>query len=71
MRGEGAIEVEGERVELDPETIIRVGPNAKRKIFTGPEGMRILAIGGVPGKAYEPSELGKLGAPDPMAQPSG
>ena len=67
MRGSGAIEVDGERVALDPETIIRVGPNAKRKIYTGPEGMRVLAIGGVPGEPYEPSELGKLGAPDPMA----
>lgn len=71
MRGDGAIEVDGERVALDPDTMIRVGPSATRKIFTGPQGMRVLALGGVPGKAYEPSELGKLGAPDPMAQPSG
>jgi hypothetical protein len=71
MRGGGAIEVDGERIALDPETMIRVGPTATRKLFTGPEGMRVLALGGVPGKPYEPSELGKLGTPDPMAQPSG
>jgi mannose-6-phosphate isomerase-like protein (cupin superfamily) len=65
MRGTGWIEVDGERVDLDPETVIRVGPEARRKIYTGPDGMRILALGGVPGKAYEPSEAGKLGAPDP------
>jgi hypothetical protein len=56
-----------ERVPIDPETIVRVGPAARRKILPGPEGMRVLALGGVPGQAYEPSEMGKLGVPDPMA----
>jgi uncharacterized cupin superfamily protein len=65
IRGTGSIDVDGERVDLDPETIIRVGPAAKRKIYTGPDGMRILAIGGVPGAAYTPSASGKLDAPDP------
>ena len=65
MRGTGWIEVDGERVDLDPETIIRVGPQTRRKIYTGDEGMRILALGGVPGAAYEPSGPSKLGAPDP------
>jgi mannose-6-phosphate isomerase-like protein (cupin superfamily) len=67
MRGGGAIEVDGERVPIDPETIIRVGPAATRKLLPGDEGMRVLALGGVPGQAYEPSEMGKLGVPDPMA----
>jgi len=68
MRGDGEIEVDGERVKMDPETIIRVGPSARRKIYTGPDGMRVLALGGVPGAVYEPSELSKLGGRDPMAE---
>jgi mannose-6-phosphate isomerase-like protein (cupin superfamily) len=67
LRGGGEIEVDGERVPIDPQTMIRVGPAAKRKIWPGPEGMRVLALGGVPGQPYEPSEMGKLGVPDPMA----
>ena len=62
VRGSGWIEVEGERVDLDPETIIRVGPEARRKIYTGPEGMRILALGGVPGGVYDAPETSQIGA---------
>lgn len=68
MRGAGEIEIDGERHRLDPETIVRVGPEAQRKIWPGPEGMRILALGGTPGEVYDPPELSQLGAPDPMAE---
>ncbi len=64
LRGTAEIEVDGERFALDPETIVRVGPGASRRIFAGPEGVRVLALGGVPGKAYEAPEFSKLGAPD-------
>lgn len=67
MRGAAEIEVDGERIALDPETLIRVGPEAKRKIRTGPEGARVLALGGTPSQVYEPPEVSELGAPDPMA----
>jgi mannose-6-phosphate isomerase-like protein (cupin superfamily) len=66
MRGGGEIEVDGERVAIDPETIIRVGPEARRKLWPGEQGMRVLALGGTPGQPYEPSENSKLGMPDPM-----
>ena len=68
VRGTGEIDVDGERHPLDPETMVRVGPEAKRKIYSGDEGLRIVAIGGVPGRPYEPSELSKLGVPDPLAK---
>jgi mannose-6-phosphate isomerase-like protein (cupin superfamily) len=67
MRGGGDIEVDGERVPIDPSTIIRVDPSATRKLLPGDEGMRVLALGGVPGKAYEAPDVTKLGEPDPMA----
>jgi mannose-6-phosphate isomerase-like protein (cupin superfamily) len=60
--GSGWMEVEGERVELDRETFVRVGPEAKRKVFAGPEGLRMLAIGGAPGEPYKIVPLTELGA---------
>jgi hypothetical protein len=54
LRGSGEMEVDGERYPLDPEHIIRVGASAKRKPLPGPEGMRLLVIGGIPGRAYDP-----------------
>ncbi len=65
LRGSGEIEVDGERLALDPETMIRVGPQPKRKIWPGGEGMRVLALGGRPGAPYEAPDVTKLGAPDP------
>jgi mannose-6-phosphate isomerase-like protein (cupin superfamily) len=67
LRGAGEIQIEGERFQIDPETIVRVGPGTKRKILPGDQGLRILALGGIPGKPYEPADITKLGEPDPMA----
>jgi hypothetical protein len=60
--GSGWIEVEGERVDLDRKTFVRVGPEAKRKVYAGPEGLRLLAIGGAPGEPYKIVPLTELGA---------
>lgn len=68
MRGAAEIEVEGERVALDPDTIVRVGPTATRKIYTGEQGARILALGGVPGAAYEPPAGTRLGGANPVPE---
>jgi mannose-6-phosphate isomerase-like protein (cupin superfamily) len=62
LAGSGYIEVDGERVELAPDVLVRVGPDAKRKIFPGSDGIRLIAIGGVPGKAYEASPFTELSA---------
>lgn len=67
MRGAGEIEIEGERFPLDSDHIASVGPETKRKIWPGPEGIRLVALGGVPGQAYEAGDISKLGQPDPMA----
>jgi mannose-6-phosphate isomerase-like protein (cupin superfamily) len=65
LRGSGEVEIDGERHRIDPETMVMVGPGVKRKIWTGDEPMRVLAIGGIPGKPYEAPEVSRLGAPDP------
>jgi quercetin dioxygenase-like cupin family protein len=52
IRGSGEIEVDGERIAISPEVMVRVGPDSRRKLYSGPDGLRVLAIGAVPGKAY-------------------
>ena len=61
LRGSGELIVEGDRVPLEPEIMVRVGPTARRRIVAGAEGLRLLALGGVPGEPYDPPELSKLG----------
>jgi mannose-6-phosphate isomerase-like protein (cupin superfamily) len=68
VSGAGEIELDGDSHPFEPGVMVRVGPGVKRKLISGGDGMRVIAIGGVPGKAYEPPELSKLGAPDPLAQ---
>ena len=53
LRGSGTLEADGQSYPIDPDHIVRVAPAVKRKIVAGPEGLRLLAIGGTPGKAYE------------------
>jgi len=60
LRGNAEIEIDGERVPIDPDTIVRVGPGVRRRIVPGPQGVRILALGGVPGAVYEPPDFSKL-----------
>ncbi len=66
LRGTGEIVIDGETIPLAPESIVRVGPDAKRQIKPGADGMRLLAIGGVPGQAYEAPGYTEVGAPDPL-----
>jgi mannose-6-phosphate isomerase-like protein (cupin superfamily) len=67
LRGGGEIEIDGERHPLDPDHLARCGPGVKRKVFPGPDGMRLMVIGGVPGAAFEAKDFTELGAPDPFA----
>ncbi len=70
MRGSGELEVggeDGERLPLDADHVARVGPLEMRKVVSGPEGLRVLVLGGVPGQVYEAPEVSQVGAPDPMA----
>lgn len=60
MRGSGEIDVEGQRIPLTPDVLVRVGPETKRKIYAGPDGLRMLALGGTPGAVYEAAEFSEL-----------
>jgi mannose-6-phosphate isomerase-like protein (cupin superfamily) len=68
MSGRGRIVIDGEPFDLVPGVCVRVAPGPRRKITTGDEPMRLLALGGYPGKAYESKSITELGAPDPLAQ---
>lgn len=65
LSGSGWLEINGERVPLDTETAIRVGPTATRRPISGSDGLRMLIVGGMPGKAYEPFPHMEAGAPEP------
>lgn len=55
LRGSGTLIADGAEHALDPDHVVRVGPTVKRKIVPGPDGIRLLALGGVPGSAYDDS----------------
>jgi quercetin dioxygenase-like cupin family protein len=55
--GAATLTAGGDKHELRPGTFARVGPGEKRKLVTGAEGARVIAIGGSPGKAYEVSSF--------------
>jgi hypothetical protein len=60
--GSGWIEIDGERVDIDTETFVRVAPEPRRKVHSGPQGLRILVIGGCPGEPYKAPESTELTA---------
>lgn len=65
LSGSAEFDIEGERVAVEPETAVRVAADTKRHIDPGPEGVRFLVVGGVPGGAYKPPEFTELGGPVP------
>jgi quercetin dioxygenase-like cupin family protein len=68
LEGSGVLELEsGEHFPLERDSLIRVGPGERRRVLAGPDGIRILVVGAIPGRAYEPWHRTVLGAPDPMA----
>ncbi len=67
LRGGGEIEIAGERFPLDGNHVARVASGTMRKVWPGPDGIRLLIVGGVPGGVYEAPDVSKLGQPDPMA----
>ena len=51
----------GEEIALEPGLWVRVGMDEKRKIITGDEPARVIAVGGSPGRAYVPPEFTEEG----------
>jgi uncharacterized cupin superfamily protein len=56
LAGSGSVGIDNAQLPLDPDHLVRVDAGTARVLSSGPEGLRVLCIGGVPGKAYEPQE---------------
>jgi tetratricopeptide (TPR) repeat protein len=54
QRGRAVFEFDGERLDAPTDTFVFVPPGVKRTAFAEEPGTTIIAVGGVPGKAYEP-----------------
>ena len=54
LRGRATFELDGERVDAPTGTLVFARPGVKRTAFAEEAETSILALGGVPGKAYEP-----------------
>jgi mannose-6-phosphate isomerase-like protein (cupin superfamily) len=54
LEGDAVLHADGKTWPLECGTLARVGPNQKRKIVPGEKGVTLLALGGTPGKPYEP-----------------
>jgi hypothetical protein len=56
LAGSGAVLLDesGEELPLDADHLAAVGPSLTRTLKSGPEGLRVLIVGGAPGRAYEP-----------------
>jgi mannose-6-phosphate isomerase-like protein (cupin superfamily) len=53
LRGSAEFEIDGTRVPIGPERLLRIGAGSKRKLWPGADGVRLLAIGCTPGTPYE------------------
>lgn len=52
LQGQATLIVDGQPQPLESGQMVRVGPELTRKFVTKDQGVRILALGGTPGKAY-------------------
>jgi uncharacterized cupin superfamily protein len=62
LRGSGSVDIEHARLPLDADHLVRVDAGTARVLTSGPDGLRVLCIGGLPGGAYEPPEWSSAGA---------
>jgi uncharacterized cupin superfamily protein len=56
LRGSGAVEAGERRLPLDAEHLVRVDAGIARVLTSGPDGLRVLCVGGVPAAAYTAPE---------------
>jgi uncharacterized cupin superfamily protein len=54
LHGYGSVELDGTSLPLDADHLVRVDAGTRRVLSSGPDGLRVLCIGGVPGGVYEP-----------------
>lgn len=67
LAGSAEVVVPDGVIALDPETFVRLGPGVRRRLRSGPEGARLLMIGGIPGAAYVAPPVTELGGPEALS----
>lgn len=67
LDGSCKLDVADDVIDLADRTFVRVGPSERRRLRSGPDGARVLAIGGHPGHVYEPAPHSPLGGPEVLA----
>jgi mannose-6-phosphate isomerase-like protein (cupin superfamily) len=67
LEGSGTLVAGDETFDLVVGTMVRIGPEQHRRILPGPEGIRLVALGGRPG-AFDAPSWTDLGAPPPGAE---
>jgi hypothetical protein len=66
LEGAATLVVGDESFELRPGTMARVGPEQRRRIVPGPDGVRFVALGGAPG-SFQAGAWTEIGADPPGA----
>jgi hypothetical protein len=66
LAGSATLLLDGDEHTLEPGVLARVGPGQKRRILPGPDGFRMVAVGGRPGEGYRPPAWTELGGPLPV-----
>ena len=61
LRGSGSVDIDDQQLPLDAEHLVRVDAGTARILSSGPDGVRVLCIGGVPGGAYKPPKWSSSG----------
>ena len=63
LAGSGAVvlDEDGTELPLDAQQLAAVGPGVSRTLRSGPDGLRVLIIGGTPGQAYQPPDWSSTG----------
>jgi len=69
LAGSGTLHADDESFALEPGMMVRVGPEQMRRIVPGDEGIRFIALGGVPG-TFAPAGWTELAGPLPVAEPA-
>jgi mannose-6-phosphate isomerase-like protein (cupin superfamily) len=64
LTGSAVLQADEEEFELRPGLMARVGPRQLRRILPGPDGIRLLALGGAPG-SFKAGAWTELGADPP------
>jgi mannose-6-phosphate isomerase-like protein (cupin superfamily) len=67
LEGSATLFAGDQRFELRPGVMARVGPEQVRRIVPGPDGVRFVALGGVPG-TFAASAWTELGGPPPVPE---